>query len=168
MEAYHPLVRFIFPLRILTTIKSNQNLGNYDECLDTVGAHEDSKEVYFKGQYCAINYYPVQPASYDPKYLSKELPKAHMFRKLLRQFPTVQISIGLQLARTRFGYCFPSTCSYDDVKKLGIFCKFLKAMFLIRIFFGLVSKNFYVNGTVDWCETKDSIKKIDTTQAVLM
>ena len=63
--------------------------GNYDECIDTVGQHEESKEVYFKGKYCAINYYPVRPASFDPKYLQKELPKAHMFRKLLKQFPTV-------------------------------------------------------------------------------
>lgn len=102
---------------------SISSFGNYDECIDTVGTHEESNEVYFKGQYCAINYYPVTPNSFDPKYLSRELAKAHMFRKLLRQFPTVQISIGLQLARTRFGYCFPSTCSKDDVKKLGVFCE---------------------------------------------
>ena len=154
---------------------SVSSFGNYDECLDAVAyetietnvqetaddgdddANTESRStsttsVMFRGKYCAINYTPMKPKSYQPDYLANELPKGKTFRKMLGEFTPIEIGLGLQAARTRFGYCFPSKCSIDDIKKLGRF----------------LNEHFHVNGTLQWCHTKEDVSRIGPKQLSIL
>jgi hypothetical protein len=139
---------------------SVSSFGNYDECLDSVAFDDPLKsgtldneekstdKVLFQGKYCAVNYAPMKPLSYEPDYLIKELPKGKIFRKAMKEFTPVEIALGLKAARTRFGYCVPSTCSMEDATKFSTF----------------LNEYFHVNGTVAWCHTKEDVSLIGPLQ----
>lgn len=131
------------------------SFGQYDECLDTVVydvTDDPTTEVQFKGQYCALNVRPQKPNSYDPNYLAQELPKARIFRKMMSQFTPAEMSIVLQIAQNRFGYCVPSTCTMTDVTRMSDF----------------LNSRFRINSTIAWCETKEKLAKVDMLQLTII
>lgn len=131
------------------------SFGQYDECLDIV-VHEVpndlSTQVQFKGQYCAINIHPKRPFSFDPHYLAQELPKAKIFRKMINMFTPAELSIALQVAQNRFGYCLPSTCSRYDAQAIT----------------KLINDQVHTNMSVAWCETKELIEQLDPVHLTIV
>lgn len=126
------------------------SFGNYDSCLSVEAV--DSGELVFTGQYCAVERGIEAPASYDPEYLARELPKARLIRKALSDASPVEISLSLKMANTRMAMCLPSTCSHADARKIV----------------NLAAKKMDVKMSLKFCQTKEEISDPDLTQVVLI
>ena len=87
-----------------------------------------------------------------PAYLVRELSKAKIIRKALAEVTGVEISLALKSDGTRIAFCFPSTCSDQDARKIA----------------HMASRELDMNMSLSFCETKEKISKVDGTQRTLL